>query len=1183
MKKFILLACMTVFCTCMAKPLFEMSEKNIPKLQMSPGTDMIGGRFFMQNKGEGAVIPNSQNWHLTDKGFTIAATVKLNRRHVDFGTGYGIDGKFLYDHDIIAAKDGEFVFGRRSDNWSDQLYFNFMRNGKWSVPLVGTVGMPSYGNYAHVAITVERRVQDNRGINGYNVTYYLNGEPEKEQLVNCGGPVTLNNASWRLGAGLGIRNDKWSYDGEMTDVFMFDRVLNENEILKLATESRPAKIAKQAGVPLTPAFSSKIASLNQNASVYGKWALDVISRNCRNGESQTVAAAELDCTANVLKINDAKKFAAAWNRVSKISKILFSSRSMLMVNMGKHSSGVPICGWFDLKRNTELFGMMPPNWGLSYHMADGQPGKQNSSGTAYTLQYKSIGEDAYSGVITWLKPGMLKAVSNFTFRNGRLEMDLNMESLNKSFFLDQITFPYVSFRKLAKGQDKLLFPKMSGVVFPRPITNQPPQLRKVYPNGDLNMQFHAYYDDLGGIYLGAEDPYAGIKHFVTRGRNGELEMRWSHPVAYNQNEKGGSKFSLSGKAALEIFDGDWFDAGRIYRRFLASKAKWWIKELPRASTPEWFRNNTFWILQLCFNEWDHYNTVTSLKELREYFELPFGIHYYEWFDRTRGEFPHFYTKTRALQTLVELKDANIYVKPYIDNRLWAQMDGHAPGKDHTNCLGFHDRKNGRHDFQFSRLAKKYAARTKENDLYLEGSKTRWAVMCPAVPEWQNFIYNMVKRLAGQGFDAIYHDEVATGRPVYCYNPDHGHQINSPRNWLENGYWKMLAKVAELRSKYPGLCHDSEEASEPYLKYFDGFGPFRWVDPGQVPLFVSIYSGRAQYTGRMYDHVKPGHKESFYDKMATQLVNAEQMGWFTANYLNNPEHRLFTKKLMHLRYTLLNFFNTGEMDRPLKFKGDFPTRSLMWGCLQAQRITTPKIHHSVFKLDNGTRAVIFLNATPEKVTVEPVIPAYFGKIAVCSGKNNAVNYNRVTQVTLEPRQFEVWVASNDENNLRKEAERIHEALVRIDKFQSGKLMFERDNNPQEIPAEGLHYTWDEYPVWHTQPAYEGLGCFELIGHPEKTHIKGFSLKLEPDSTYELEVAIRKDLDTESLLRVCNYDKNGKLSRYAVIGDKVPSDGRWHHCKVTFKTNKDAYRSALYLYLNKTTKTVRIDELKIKKVK
>ncbi len=1180
MKKFILLACMTVFCTCMAKPLFEMSEKNIPKLQMSPGTDMIGGRFFMQNKGEGAVIPNSKNWHLTDKGFTIAATINLKRRRVNFGTGYGPDGKFLYDHDIIAAKDGEFVFGRRSDFWSDQLYFNFMRNGKWSVPLVGTVGMPAYGTYAHVAITVERRVQDNRGLDGYNVTYYLNGEPEKEQLVNCGGPVTFNNSSWRLGAGLGIRNDKWSFDGEMTDVYMFDRVLNENEVMALAVNSRPARIAKMSGAQINKSLENKFASLEKNSSVYGKWALDVIRRNCRNGEDQTVVSRELDKIKSVLKIADAEKFAAAWNKLRISPKILYSASSMLMVNSGRHNAGYPIFGWYDFSHKAEIFGMVPPNWELSSHLSDGQPVKQNSPGMPYTLTYKNSGKNSYSGTITWFKPDTLKAVSNFTFNNGRLEMDLSMESLNEKLFLDSVSFPHVRFRKLRNGTDKLLYPKMSGVEFAKPIVNQVPQPWRRYPNGELNMQFHAYYDDLGGVYLGAEDPYAGIKSFVTRGRNGELEMFWNHPVEYMPEEKGGRRFKLNGNAVMELFKGDWYDAGRIYRRFLAAKAHWWIKELPRKSTPEWFRNNTFWILQLCFNEWMHYDTVATLKELRDYFELPFGIHYYEWFDRTRGEFPHFYSKSRALHTLVELNDADIYVKPYIDNRLFARQDGHAPGKDHTDCLGFHDRKNGRHDFQFSSHAAKYAVRTKEGDLCLEGGGTRCAVMCPAHPEWQDFIYNMVKRLAGQGYHAIYHDEVTTGQPYQCFNPDHGHPINSPLNWLKNGYWTMLKKVASLRDKYPGLCHDSEDASEPYMQYLDGVGPFRWVNPNQVPLFVSIYSGRAQFTGRMYDHVKPGHKESFYDKMATQLVNSEQMGWFTADYLYNPEQRLFTKRLMHLRYALLNYFNTGEMDRPLKFK-NMPSRSLMWGCLEAQRITAPKIHHSVFKLPDGTRMIVFVNSTPETVTVEPVIPSNFGKIAVCSGKNPSVLYNASSKVTIAPRQIEVWIAANDEAKLKAEAERIHAALKKIHTFTAGKLNHDRHVIAQEIPAEGLHYSFDKYYVWHTQPAWRGLGCFEFIGHPERNRQTEFKLKLEPDTKYELEVAIRKDLDTESLLRVCNYAKNGKLSHYAVIGDKVPSDGRWHHCKVTFKTDSNVHNSALYLYLNKTTKTVRIDELKIKK--
>ena len=1170
-----------VIIPCAASPLFEMSDNKIPFLQLTSGTDMAGGRLFMRNKGEGAVIPNSKNWHLTDKGFTIAATIKLNRRHKDFGSGYGADGKFLYDHDIIAAKDGEFVFGRRSDRWSDQLYFNFVTGGKWGVPLVGTVGMPPYGSYAHVAITVERRVQDNRGLNGYNVTYYMNGEPEKEQLVNCGSAVSPSNASWRLGAGLGIRNDKWSFDGEMTDVFFFDRVLTENEVMALAVNSRPAKIAKMSGVQLRKSLENKIASLEKTASHLGKWVLDISARNCRNGSDQQRLASELDKIRNILKISDAEKFASAWNNAGISSKILSGSRSMLFINTGRNKSGFPIAGWYDLKRKAEIFGMTPPNWELSSHLADGQPVKQNSPGTPYTLTYKKNGRNSYSGKIVWLKENTLKAVSEFTFSDNRLEMNLSMKSLNDQLFLDSVSFPHSRLRRLRNGVDKFLSPKMSGVVFEKPISRNVPQPWKNYPNGELNMQFHAYYDDLGGIYLGAEDPYGGNKHFVMRPRNGELETIWTHPVAYRAEDKGGKKFELSGKGVWEIFDGDWFDAGRIYRRFLASKAKWWIKELPRKSTPEWYRNNTFWILQLCFNEWDHYNTIVSYKQLRKYFDLPFAMHYYEWFDRTKGEFPHFYPKTRALQALTELNDIGVYVKPYTDNRTWARRDGLAPGKDHLDCLGFYRKKDGHYDFQFKDIAEAYATRSKEGDLTLEGGGTRCAVMCPAVPDWQDYIFRMSRRLAGQGFDAVYHDEVTTAQPMPCFNPAHGHLLNSPFNWLRDGYWKMFEKISSLRSKYPDLCHDSEDASEPFMQYLDGVCPFRWIDTGQVPLFASIYSGRTQFSGRIYDHVKPGHKESFFDKMATQLVNSEQLGWFTADYMNDPEKRLYTKRLMHLRHNLLNYFNCGEMDRPLKFK-NMPTRNLMWGSLTAQRILTPYVHNGVFKLSDGTRMAVFINATPQAVTFEPVIPSNFGKIAVCDGKNPSVLYNTDSKMTLAPRQIAVIVASNDRTKLKAEAERIHQALVKINGFTPGIFRHDIFTSGGDIPEKGLHYDFEDYPVWHTQPTYRGEGCFELIGHPERRRMTEFNLKLEPNTEYELEIAIRKDLDTKSILRVGNYSKNNKITHYAVIGEDVPADGVWHHRKIKFKTDGDVHQSALYLYLEPTTQTLRIDELKIKKV-
>lgn len=1166
--------------------LFTTADAQPGRLILTPGSNVMDSRIFLNNRTAGAVIPDSKDWHLTDKGFTVAATIRLNRRYPNFGSGYGADGKFLYDHDIIVSKGNEFVFGRRSDRWCDQLYLNFARDGKWSVPLIGTVAIPPYESYAHVAVTVQRSVVDFRGFDGYVATYYVNGEPEKIQQINCGGAVTFSQEPWRLGSGLGVRNDHWSFGGEMTDVFLADRALSEQEVMKLAASSKSIKIADTAGCDLNPALEKEIRALEKQASSVGKWALSAVERSARGGTNQTQLRQELEKVQQIVKISDSRKFVQEWNAVSKNSRILASQRSLLFVNTGKHRCGFPIAGWFDLKRGEEIFGVIPPAWELNYHaLKEKQPMKQSSLSTAYEVKLESKRDAAQTGTIEWNSPGQLKAVSRFIFRNDRLEMDLQVNALSQNVLLDNVTFPMCRLRKLRKGTDRLLYPKMSGVVFEKPIIKEVPQPWRNYPNGELNMQFHAYYDDLGGIYFASEDPYGGMKNFSTRGRRNELDMRWTHPVAYPVGQSGGKEFTLSGKGTWELFDGDWYDAGRIYRRFLAQKAKWWIPELPRKSTPQWMRENTLWILQLCFNEWDWYNTVANLKELRNYFELPFGLHYYEWFDLTCGNFPHFYAKRSALLTAQELSDAGIYIKPYTDNRTWCRHDGLAPGKDHKDSIGFYKAENGRYDFQFSAIAEKNATRSRENELTLEGSGIRCAVMCPAVPEWQNYIYTMAKRLAGQGFHAIYHDEVTTAQPIPCFNPNHGHLLNDPRNWLEHGYWKMFEKIAALRAKYPNLCHDSEDASEPYMQYLDGVCPFRWVDPGQVPLFVSIYSGRTQFNGRLYDHVKPGEKESFYDKMAVQLVNSEQMGWFTADFMNDPDRRLFTKKMMHLRFLMLDYFNGGEMLHPLKFQGGIPERTVLWGCLTAQKIRNPKVHHCVFAQPNGLQMVLLVNASPDTVTVRPELPVSFGKVLRSSERlEKPEKYDSASPITIPPRSFEILVASSDEEKAVREAERVHQGVMKIRQFVPGKLRFEKMSEPQELSEDGvLHYSFDDLPVWHTQPAYRGEGCYELIGHPIRQRIASFNLKLEPDTAYEVSIAIRKDLDTSGILRICNYDSRNKISHYAVFGDDVPADGRWHFVRKKFRTDAKVNRCALYLYLEPTVHTLRIDELTIRKDK
>ncbi|MBQ6472857.1 MAG: hypothetical protein IJJ33_12805, partial [Victivallales bacterium] len=846
--------------------------------------------------------------------------------------------------------------------------------------------------------------------------------------------------------------------------------------------------------------------------------------------------------------------------------------ALLLVDVGKRSGGNPIAGRYDCRRRKEIFGRVPPAWRANARLGN-QPLKMDSVGQNFALSLLSE-KAPWRGAITWDTPNGVNARSEFTFADSRLEMDLSVKSANPQLCLDEVVFPYSRLRRLAQGVDRLIVPRMSGVVYEHPIDKEVPQPWKNYPNGELNMQFHAYYDDGGGVYFAQEDPYGGSKRFQTRGRGGELEFYWSHPVAFSPEEKGGREFALSGLAVWELFQGDWFEAGQIYRRFLSAKAKWWIPELPQTSTPQWMRDNTLWLLHLVFTEQTPYAMIANLRELRDYLELPFGLHFYEWFDLKRGSFPHFYAKQDAIEVLNELNDIGVRVKPYIDNRSWSTMDGEGAGD------------NGRrYDFQFTDLASRYATRNREGEFTLEGGRYRCAVMCPAVPEWQDYIFRLVRRLAGQGFHAIYHDEVTTAQPIPCFNPEHGHRLNDPRNWLEHGYWPMLERLRTLRPRYPELVHDSEDASEPYMHALDGVCPYRWTNTGQVPLFVSIYSGRTQFDGRIYDHHTPGVPESFFDKLAVQLVGSEQLGWFTSHYLDSPERRLYTKRLMHLRTALLAYFNEGRMVKPLSFVRPPASRTLLWGGLTPEKVTNPKVHHSVFEIKDGQiRVVIWVNSSPDTETVAPVLKPEWGRLACLDGTVSAPLFPGTTpELTLGPRSQALWLLSANEGLLRQEAARLHGDLRRIAAFAPGKLRWERFNQPQPLNEQGeLLYDFEDAPVWRAQPAWRGLGCYELIGSPRRGAEQSFQWALEPDAEYELSLAMRLDAGLKAEIQVRNFNRENQPAVYADVTAELPDDGCWHLVKATFRTDGSLHRCGIHFKLAPSVHgSLFIDEIRLRR--
>lgn len=129
--------------------------------------------------------------------------------------------------------------------------------------------------------------------------------------------------------------------------------------------------------------------------------------------------------------------------------------------------------------------------------------------------------------------------------------------------------------------------------------------------------------------------------------------------------------------------------------------------------------------------------------------------------------------------------------------------------------------------------------------------------------------------------------------------------------------------------------------------------------------------------------------------------------------------------MHLRLSLIDYFNAGKMLAPLKYHYAHPVVSSRFGGVTPSTVTYPAVMSSVWQHDNK-RIIIMVNTLDKEVKISPVIPecqTYFicdSKIS--SGKNPKVN------LTFKPYEIKLIVTDN-----QQEALKLHKKLADINNF------------------------------------------------------------------------------------------------------------------------------------------------------
>ncbi len=881
-------------------------------------------------------LPDSAGYNLTPSGLTATAVIRFQPHGEDFGQDI-----FIKDNEWRLCRQGKgTLWVAHTDG---KKYHGGVKSGQ----------MVPFGEWAHYAAVFERIQQQGQGRVGYLQKAYINGELVGQQEVLDVEPVP-SNAPIIFGYGLGHK--VWALKGEVASIKVWKRSLSDGEIEQDALSSGRVHLPNLRQAELTPRFQ-------QAADRVPSFAREALLQAARNGADQASLIPAMEKMARGEPQNDI---------------IVIDTGRMKALILAESTPHIfPLIGLYDTSSQREIFGRHTMFWEIDLAQ-NGQEKRLRSSD--YDATVKQLSQNQIEFV--W-NVEQLAIRIELLFNGARMESSFSVENHDSSITLTAASFPNWSFRKLSEGTDKLLIPFMSGIELAHPTTERSRNAQQdyYYPTSDLNMQFGAYYDDRSGIYFAHEDPTGAVKRIASVGRRGNLDIHYTTMIGHEVTQ-GANSYKLQGKAVLELFIGNWYEAARIYRHFTEEKANWRITSLPRTDTPERLRNNTIIVHGRTRFGYTPEKLVSTLVKLRDYFELPFVVHWNEWEDIAKGDWPHFHIRADSQVAVHELHKHDIDCELYIDTRLWAEKDG--PNREGS--------------WMYDTLGKQYALKTQRGSIPAEryerwfhepgsgkGNQDGWYsirynyyVMCPAAKGYQEWIEALCKRLAGYGVNGIYHDQVMAALPYLCYAPEHGHLLGDSQTWVAQGYRPMFETLrTSLKKTHPNLWHSSEDVSEPYMQMFDAGFCWRWTHE-QVPLFSTVYAGKIQLGCRRYGDAAPGKDiNAFYAKLAEQLVYGEQLGYFyTETDLKSATALLNIKRTAHLRSGLLRWFNGGELLKPILYRKPMPIIGTLWDAYKGGSgggdtiIHTPAIQQGHWRrLSDGAELVVLVNSTSNEYDAE----------------------------------------------------------------------------------------------------------------------------------------------------------------------------------------------------------------------